>query len=265
MSSPLRQTRLAALKEELEQERGATESNADRVERLEHELREQRDAAAEFARRHSREAAERSALDEDLLRLLPLVHEANTIAAAIGRPQRFSVKLVTAGSVAAGAGTTTAATTLDPMAAAAAARTEAAVLVSTGPAATTPVLAGAATIPGLDDDEDAVMWSTEKFHSRIFLMREAHALHLQGQLEYTGDSDERDPFYDPPADRLVGSSRIQLEAVNYLLDVVRVSLSLSLLPSFFPFLFCSCLTRPPLRCRTKRRQSLTTRARSGVS
>ena len=61
---------------------------------LEAALAEQVAQTRRLAARHELELANRTVLDEELLRMLPLVHEANTISGELGRGLRFAVKLV---------------------------------------------------------------------------------------------------------------------------------------------------------------------------
>ena len=61
---------------------------------LEQRLREQVAETERLAARRERDMAERTVLDETLLRMLPLVHEANMISNELGKGMRFAVKLV---------------------------------------------------------------------------------------------------------------------------------------------------------------------------
>ena len=71
---------------------------------------------------------------------------------------------------------------------------------------------------GIGEDE---MWSHNKFHNRIYIMREMyHTYKDAGSLKGTEfEGEEGDPFYDPPQDYMLGVARLQLEAISYLLDV----------------------------------------------
>ena len=72
---------------------------------------------------------------------------------------------------------------------------------------------------GIGSDE---MWSHEKFHNRIYIMREMYHTWKDNGSSLVGtefEDKENDPFYDPPSDYLLGVARLQLEAIKYMLDV----------------------------------------------
>ena len=74
-------------------------------------------------------------------------------------------------------------------------------------------------IGGIGGDE---MWSHEKFHNRIYIMREMYHTWKDNDMDLGGtefEDKENDPFYDPPSDYLLGVARLQLEAIKYMLDV----------------------------------------------
>eukprot|EP00618_Florenciella_parvula_P006442 CAMPEP_0119529088 /NCGR_PEP_ID=MMETSP1344-20130328/43153_1 /TAXON_ID=236787 /ORGANISM="Florenciella parvula, Strain CCMP2471" /LENGTH=111 /DNA_ID=CAMNT_0007568625 /DNA_START=1 /DNA_END=333 /DNA_ORIENTATION=- len=108
--------------------------------------------------------AERTVLDETLLRMLPLVHEANMISNELGKGMRFAVKLVakaTDGSASnvLGLGQSSGG---DGQVALERMRTEIAILVHHGEQGQG------------ESEQHQSMWSQDKFNNRVYLMREMH-------------------------------------------------------------------------------------------
>jgi len=225
------------------------DSNNGHVSELEARLAAQVEATRKLAAQHEQELMGRTVLDEQLLRMLPLVHEANAISGELGKGLRFAVKLISKtvdinrdtssniydtssshqfgmsgfmdtndgnSSIDSSNQNQNQSSNLSVMGVKGKLTTEVAVLVHH------------------DDDSsrDAVMWSANKFHDRIYLMREVYQLWIEGgesfenNLSYSTSifsTPSGDPFYDPPEDNLVGVAYLQLEAVRWLLDMNEVT------------------------------------------
>ena len=162
-----------------------------------------------LAKRHELELASRSVLDDQLLRLLPLVHEANAIATELGKGLRFAVKLVSRAE-ALGDATQQRGGSSKALQAACSGSPGVVVLVH----------------HDLEPERDSRMWPAHKFEHRLHLMREMYQLFVEcgravGHPDFQASVfavPSGDPFFDPPEDTLVGVGRLQLEAVRYLLD-----------------------------------------------
>lgn len=188
---------------------------------LEARLAAQIEESKKLAARHEQEIIGRTVLDEQLLRMLPLVHEANAISGELGKGLRFAVKLISKtieidSSESGGEGDSE----VDL------GSSVGSLLVGVKGKLATEV----AVLVHHDDDisRDAVMWSANKFNDRIYLMREVYQLWVDGgetfenNLSYQSSifsNPSGDPFYDPPEDTLVGVAYLQLEAVRWLLDM----------------------------------------------
>ena len=163
---------------------------------LERVLAEQVAAAGAAATARDREARWRTVIDEKLLRLLPLVAEGNAVAEEMGRRIHFEPKLM--------AGENSSGTSQ---------RTEVCVRVC-----------------GADAIEGGWLWSADKFTDRLYVMREVFALwtssgrvaRSSAGIDARSDDDDDDPFYDAPADTLIGRATIYLDALQYGLSIDEV-------------------------------------------
>jgi len=193
--------RMKALEEMLEKEKAnaasavgaAKDTLLGKQAELEERLRLQMEENEKLIQRQEREHMERSLLDEALLKLLPLVHEANLISQELQKGMGFTVKLISK------AVRVSAITGEEEM------KTEIVVMVSHSEA-----------------DKSQSIWNHEKFTNRIYIMREMYQQWSEndGSLQGTDfEQEENDPFFDPPEDFNVGVARFQLEAVRYLLDI----------------------------------------------
>mmetsp|Transcript_46333 Transcript_46333/g.79913 ORF Transcript_46333/g.79913 Transcript_46333/m.79913 type:complete len:1029 (-) Transcript_46333:99-3185(-) len=197
--------KMKALEDQLEAEKKNAESAVGAAKdgmlakqaELEERLQKQMLENEKLSQRQERELMERSLLDEALLKLLPLVHEANLISQELNKGMTFAIKLISK------AVRVSALTGEEEM------KTEIVVMVTHAEA-----------------DKSQSIWNHEKFTNRIYIMREMYQQWSEnnGLLQGTDFQEEdRDPFFDPPEDQNIGVARFQLEAVRYLLDIDEAS------------------------------------------
>lgn len=214
LEAAMEEEKKKAQEEALERARAADEEERKRLmaeaaaaqEALEKKLQQQIEETNKLTRKRAREARQRSLLDEKLLKTIPLVNEANAISEELTRNVSFEVKLM-------------------------------------------PNMHKAVKPPALFDDEEQedqedldtevyvrveqtgeadsaaplapTYWHYDKFMNRLYIMREMYqnfveaGRTLEGS-EYVG---ERDPFYDPPDEQLIGSATLLLEPLAYFLSV----------------------------------------------
>eukprot|EP00753_Platysulcus_tardus_P020392 PLAT8018.2.p1 GENE.PLAT8018.2~~PLAT8018.2.p1 ORF type:complete len:1234 (-),score=747.63 PLAT8018.2:64-3765(-) len=160
---------------------------------LEEQLAEQIRETAKLARRKEKERLERTLLDEQLLKTIPMVNEVNAIAGELGKPMTFGVKLIGQQGK-----------TYD----------------ETAPETTVWV-----SVVYDDNSRPKALWDSEKFTSRLYLMREMYQAFLEVDrvIEDLGYTEETDPFFDPPEDQLIGRALIYLDSLSYLLDIEEVT------------------------------------------
>ena len=183
--------KVALLEAELKRERdksGEDQSEMMKQQKdLEIKLKSQIEATTKLLKKQERERQDRSLVDRQLLHTLPLVHEANGISQEMQKRIKFSVKLVSKALDA-----------LDHGGAAG------------EPVYKTSVCVVVNGIGGIGGDE---MWSHEKFHNRIYIMREMYHTWKDNGMNLEGtefEDKENDPFYDPPSDYLLGVARLQV-------------------------------------------------------
>jgi len=130
--------------------------------------------------------AENSALEHELERILPLVREANMIAAEFRRDIRFNTQLTSA-------------------------------MPDFGD------LKAQKRVFEIKVDNREVgyfyIWTPEKFSNRVEMMREMFNEYVEsgGQIPDFSDT-EQDPFWDPPEPILIGKSFMQLKNLGYTLE-----------------------------------------------
>ena len=61
------------------------------------------------------------------------------------------------------------------------------------------------------------LWERGKFLNRKYLMQDVYQRFLDG--DHISCPQEEDPFWDPPADVLIGSSNAFLQALGYGIDM----------------------------------------------
>ena len=204
-----------------------------RQKELEEALRQQIEETERLRLKKERERQERSLLDEQLLRTIPLVNEANAISDEIERGMTFSIKLMAnrakakLAAIVDGGGGDTGSNGIGGG--------------SGGSTNASPTGAGGADGDNfvsyleteiwikvenrLEPELPDMMWSHEKFMNRLYLMREMYQTFVEGGREllalaqaYTA---ETDPFYDPPGSQLIGRALIYLDSLSYFLEVRR--------------------------------------------
>ena len=71
-------------------------------------------------------------------------------------------------------------------------------------------------------DAVAWWWDMEKFKNRLYLMREMYEEYIYGDRSLSALSfytQDKDPFYDPPANQLIGKALVFLQGLNYFIDI----------------------------------------------
>eukprot|EP00937_MAST-01D_sp_MAST-1D-sp2_P003885 g3885.t1 len=193
-----------------------------RQDELERKLQAQIDESRRLEERRDRRRLEQQILEEKMLKLLPLVAEANAMAEELQRVIYFAVKLVSR-----------------PTASGRDMATDVAVRITferpqAGAAGDGGVEVGAAVEEHPAWAERAVgkgtawLWSHAKFMDRLFLMRDLYQRWGEPAPQgFSGDvaqlavgvGPDADPFWDPPADEALGTARIELEAVSYCMSI----------------------------------------------
>ena len=231
------------------------EAAAARTAELEAALAAQVAAAESQRRRKERELRERSVLDEQLLRTIPLVNEANAMSEEMGRGLVFEPKLL---AVAAAAGGRRASQTsvdtageaggvggggdsrasTDTSAASNNSRlTDIFVRVSSssggggGGLQQQHVLSGGNSGGAAAASSGGVgLWVLDKFTNRLYMMREVYAAWGDAgrpplsQMSLTSlPGVESDPFYDPPEDTLIGRCTVFLDPLQYSLGIAEAT------------------------------------------
>jgi hypothetical protein len=176
----------------LEREKGGA-----RAEELEAQLEEQRERAERLARRKAKEAHQRSLMDQQLLKAIGMVEEANSIALELEQGMCFSIKLRVNQSQAVREATE------DDFVA------EKEVYIK---------------IDYDDAGSPSAMWRYEpKFVNRLYAMRELYqefvdaGRNLQNVLSNLVPTEN--PFLDDATDQSIGKALIYLEPLMYLMDV----------------------------------------------
>eukprot|EP01029_Cantina_marsupialis_P003180 TRINITY_DN1300_c0_g1_i1.p1 TRINITY_DN1300_c0_g1~~TRINITY_DN1300_c0_g1_i1.p1 ORF type:complete len:1068 (+),score=455.69 TRINITY_DN1300_c0_g1_i1:308-3205(+) len=157
-------------------------------EELESRLKEQIQRTEGLVKKKEQERRQRSLLDEKLLKMLPLVTEANSICEEFEKPLSFGVKLISESA-------------LDEF--------------------TVPVTEVWVKVQNTERDLPPVMWKDEKFTDRLFDMRELYQTFIDADknpMVITSLKPADDPFYDPPEAQTIGKSMVYLNALSYLLD-----------------------------------------------
>jgi len=178
------QEKLHAQREELERKN----------KELEEKLRKQEEQAKELMSRQAREKRERSLLEENLLRSIPLVNEANQIAQELNKNMRFEIKLLAIIHKAADMSL--------PEAMRYQRTTEIRIRVTTA------------------DGEVLFMWDLEKFVNRVYLMREVWQ-NVQEAVDNKTPyhlSEDSDPFFDPLQEQQIGTAMVYLSSLAFLVD-----------------------------------------------
>lgn len=195
----LMEQRIKELEMHLINERRRASQDTMKQEELQEQLEKQIIESEKFSKRQERERKERSLMDRQLLHALPLVHEANSISAALKKGMKFSAKLVSR-MVYSG---------IDSQATYS---TEVCIHTTT----TSPREHRSTSSMPIDRQS---LWSLEKFNARVYIMRDMYSVWMdKGTLTGTEfDNKDTDPFI--PEDQLVGTCLIQLEALRYMLDI----------------------------------------------
>lgn len=173
---------------------------------LEGSLQKQMREAKQLSQQKDRERLERIRFDDQLLHLIPLINEANSIGEELQRQTLFALKLITCWP-------------------------SPAVLSKEG--------------LSLEDDEAliaqsisadlkvevkfqeagtfrSVMWDADQFHSNIYIMREMYQVFIENNRTLSSvqawkeaqDSD-CDPFYEPPQPQLIGKCYVFLNSIEF--------------------------------------------------
>eukprot|EP00946_MAST-07B_sp_MAST-7B-sp1_P001189 g1189.t1 len=212
---------LEALRQEQRQRRKDFERKRDqlmaRQKEAEAELQSQIERAQQLQREKEAERRKRRELDRRLIETIPLINEANAIADELRKPTVFSIKLVASNSYSRSASQQSLSKNRD-------------VAARGGRGSSSLHRARASIIDSdikvavmfADNSQPLTLWDFEKFESRLFLMREMYNDWTLDRdfarllSEYTKD---KDPFWDPPEPRLIGTAVLYLDSLSFLLEI----------------------------------------------
>jgi len=62
------------------------------------------------------------------------------------------------------------------------------------------------------------MWERGKFMNRRYIIQELYQQYIDGDDSYKDLEEDKDPFFDPPEDLMVGSANVFLQSLSYALD-----------------------------------------------
>ena len=74
-----------------------------------------------------------------------------------------------------------------------------------------------------DNSQPMILWDFDKFESRLYLMREMFNDYSldHGNLTRLNElyTNAKDPFWDPPESRLIGTAVLYLDSLSFLLEI----------------------------------------------
>jgi len=133
-------------------------------------------------------------LEETLVRLNPVVGEANAMAKQMGRRVEFAIKLVT---------NIPEAISSSP-------------LEELWSEKTTECMVRSTLFGHTDEVKRSWLWSVDEFYDRVFLMRDQFTLYLRGKLdEISPRRSAGDPFYMPPKPEVIGKAFLYLTPIAH--------------------------------------------------
>jgi kinesin family protein 1 len=158
---------------------------------LDEEVRRQRELAQKFEAKQHRDKQNRSHLEEKLIKLIPMVTEANAIATEMDRPVSMTVKLI-------------------------------AYLYEDGDVSETRTDIGVKVVDTATNR--SYIWSYEKFQNRFFIIQEMYNNFCYSREEgrdFQIDN-ESDPLWDPDEEqsRILGISVLYMRPLVHMVDVV---------------------------------------------
>jgi pSer/pThr/pTyr-binding forkhead associated (FHA) protein len=226
---------LLKLRAEQQQRRKDFEKKRDKL--IEHqklaekELQEQIERAQQQQREKDVERRKRRELDVKLIETIPLINEANAIADELSKPTAFAIKLVANNSYSRScsqqslsrsssndhnngdAGNGSFSTDRSSSLTGSVHRARASIIDSKIKVA----------VMFTDNSQPMILWDFEKFESRLYLMREMFNDYSldHGNLNRLNTiyTNEKDPFWDPPESRLIGTAVLYLDSLSFLLEI----------------------------------------------
>lgn len=196
-----------------EEARAATDAERERMMQeqriLEAKLQAQIDSTHRLQAQKDDERRKQAVLEEEILRTLPLVSEANAISEELSKGKRFGLQPVatSSGSIQTSChkdkGQPSRQTDVDEIA-----RTMETTL----------------WIRVTQSDEDTpIMWSLEKFVNRLYLMREMYEDFVDAGRDMKEVEEiygqEYDPFFDPPEEQLIGKAYVMLAPLDFFINI----------------------------------------------
>lgn len=174
---------------------------AEKQKSLESSLQKQMWEAKLLGRRKERERLERVKFDDELLRSIPLINEANSIAEELQRPTCFVLRLIASGP------------TIPGLSLDSGNQEEEEVSISES---ITPELRVQVNFQEAGTFR-SVLWDVEFFHDNLYVMREMYQAFIENNRELTAVTSwqeangvDSDPFYEAPQPQIIGKSFIFL-------------------------------------------------------
>jgi Skp family chaperone for outer membrane proteins len=177
---------MAELEEEKKKLQGSGSNLAARAQELEEKNARLQNELEEKQRRKQKlledETLNMQIIEDNLVRMIPLVEEANEISAELSKPYVMQIKVMSS---------------MDPVSKVK--KTEIFLLVT-------------------NTETSAIcLWPESKFQNRIYIMREKYLEFTEnGSISMT---QEEDPWYDPPEKQLIGTCHLYLESLSYAVSI----------------------------------------------
>jgi hypothetical protein len=214
--------KLAAMQAELDRERrraeaaesGGASSAASPSTALARDLTQQVEETKQLMAEQLRKRRQVRAIAQRLAAIAPDIVEANAMAAEMGKPVKFEAKL-SVQKVRHGLGMA--------VGLAAAAAVGAGARADGEDASSSSLLAGKTVelvvrMNNLNDG-NVVLWTAEKFESRLFMMRDLYREHVEQGFVEVAQAD--DPFWDPPEPVDIGTCFVYTRALTQLVEISK--------------------------------------------
>ena len=167
-------------------------SYASKARNVEEEIAKRREMSERMIQEQMKRKRQTKKVEEQLAALMPLVNEANSIAEELSKPVRFEARLAVKGSAAVHLSTVEELSNLKTL------------------DVTIRVLSQA--------DGNIWTWTSAKFESRLFMMRELYQRVQEGQSSAAVTKTD-DPFWDPPEAIEIGKAYVYLKALSQLVEI----------------------------------------------
>ena len=176
------------------------------------ELQIQIEKALQQQREKEDERRRRRELDRKLVETIPLINEGNAIADELNKPTIFAIKLVANNSYSRSCSQQSLSHSRASSGLAGSIHRARASIVDSDIQV---------AVMFTDNSQPMILWDFEKFESRLFLMRELYNdwaidRDMNRLLLTTKD---KDPFWDPPESRLIGTAVLYLDSLSFLLEI----------------------------------------------